>query len=70
MTTWGTSYFRSLKAAIRYYSDYEDDPEEAVKRKIEEESIHLGEPPLHDGERLVLLDGGLRYGVIREEIEK
>jgi hypothetical protein len=70
MMTYGTSYFRDLKAAIKYYSDYEEDPEEAVKMKLKEGEIHLGEPPLHDGERLVLLDGGLRYGVIREEIEK
>jgi len=45
-TTLGTSYFISGEAAIRYYSDYEHNPIQAVKRKLAEGSIHIGQPIL------------------------
>lgn len=61
-TTYGTSYFVSMSAAVRYYKDYGDDKED-VQRKIREGSIHIGKPPLKPGERLGLTDGGKRYTI-------
>lgn len=61
-STYGTSYFVSLSAAVRYYKDYGDDRED-VQRKIREGSIHIGKPPLKPGERLGLTDGGKRYTI-------
>lgn len=60
--TWGTSYFTSLNAAIRYYHDYGDDIND-VKRKIAEGSIHIGKPPKSPGQRITTIDGGKRYAI-------
>lgn len=60
--TYGTSYFTSLSAAIRYYKDYGDDAA-SVRSKIRQGSIHIGKPPLKPGERLGTTDGGKRYTI-------
>lgn len=61
----GTSYFVTKNAAIRYYKGYGyADTVKTVERKIREGEIHIGKPPYKPGvERLVLLDGGKRYGI-------
>lgn len=62
--TYGTSYFVSRAAAVRYYRDYEgSDAPAAVARKLREGSIHIGKPALKPGERLWRIDGGLRYAI-------
>lgn len=61
-TTWGTAYFTSLSAAVRYYKDYGEDKSD-VQHKIREGLIHVGRPPLKAGQRLGLTDGGKRYTI-------
>lgn len=66
MTTYGTSYFTSKSAAVRYYKDYEgsiEDSKRAVEVKLREGSIHIGKPPLKAGDRLGTTDGGKRYTI-------
>ncbi len=62
MTIIGTSYFIDLAAARAYYKDYGVSPAD-VARKVRAGEIHLGKPPLKPNERIVMLDGGKRYGV-------
>jgi len=58
----GTAHFVSFDAACAYYAPYGFD-EAAVRAKLEAGEIHLGEPPLPPGGRLVRLDDGLRWGI-------
>ncbi len=58
----GTSYFKSVTAALRYYRAYGFD-EEAVDQKIAEGEIHIGKPALKPGETLQLIDEGTRYQI-------
>ena len=61
---WGTSFFVSRAAAVRYYRAYEGkDAEKAVARKLREGEIHLGVPHTKVGERLHIIDGGTRYEI-------
>ena len=60
--TYGTSYFASLSAAVRYYKAYGEDRAD-VERKVAEGSIHIGRPPLKAGDKLTLIDGGTRYAI-------
>lgn len=67
-TTYGTSYFVSKSAAIRYYKPYHyEDTAQAVARKIREGEIHIGRPSYDAkaGERLTLVDGGKRYAITK-----
>lgn len=65
--TYGTSYFTSESAAIRYYRDYENGSTmaaaRAVETKLREGAIHIGEPPLKIGQRLAIIDAGTRYAI-------
>jgi hypothetical protein len=64
--TIGTAHFVSRDAAEHYYSDYEgdaDDTRRAVDRKLAEGIIHIGKPPLKEGETLSVGDNGTRYFV-------
>lgn len=62
--TYGTSYFVSKAAAVRYYRAYEGaNAAAAVARKIREGEIHIGRPPVKAGERISLIDGGKRYAI-------
>ncbi len=61
-TTYGTSHFTSLSAAVRYYKDYGYDKAD-VQRKIREGEIHIGKPTVKVGERLGTTDGGKRYTI-------
>jgi hypothetical protein len=64
MTITGTSYFPSIDAAADYYKDYHyTSTRAAVMRKITDGEIHIGKPTLKQGQRLVLVDNGLRYGI-------
>jgi hypothetical protein len=58
----GTAYFVSFKSAVRYYRGY-GFAEPDVKRKLDLGEFHIGKPEIKDGERLVLLDDGARYGI-------
>lgn len=58
----GTSCFVSKLAAEVYYSDYGYSKEE-VQVKFDTNEISVGQPVLCAGERIVMLDGGKRYGV-------
>ena len=60
----GTSYFVSEMAAVRYYAHYRfTDIIAAVQRKIRDGEIHIGQPRIKPGERLITVDGGLRYAI-------
>lgn len=63
--TWGTSHFISRAAAERYYrlQGGEPDARQAVTRKLAEGLIHIGPPELKPNQRLIKLDGGLRFGI-------
>lgn len=75
MTRFGTSHFVSLQAAIDYYRLYEMDSfsdgvettaaelERIVKLKLADGEIHIGAPDFGENERLVKVDGGLRYAI-------
>jgi len=69
MTTYGTSYFVSVDAAIRYYKDTEGrSAAHAVDRKIREGQIHIGKPTLKAGQTLLVIDGGTRYAISEKQI--
>lgn len=68
-TRYGTSYFASRSAAIRYYKGYGDDAA-SVDRKIKEGSIHIGRPPLKAGATARLIDGGTRYEVTENPLRR
>lgn len=71
--SWGTSYFTSKGAAVRYYKDYEGDLESAkhaVEIKLREGSIHIGKPPLKAGQRLSTTDGGKRYMIVEDNTRR
>lgn len=60
--TTGTSYFPTKATADDYYRPYGFDAA-GVQRKIDEGEIHLGLPPVAEGERIVMVDEDLRYGI-------
>jgi len=49
----GTSYFKSISDAVRYYRDYDLDRED-VMEKIRKGEIHIGKPPVRDEEHIIL----------------
>lgn len=59
---YGTSHFVSLQAAHRYYAMYHEG-REAVARKIENKEIAIGPPSAKPGERVILIDSGMRYAI-------
>ena len=66
--TYGTSYFQSMVAAVRYYCDYEPgctwrQVAAIVEEKVQRGEIHIGKPPLKDGETCFLIDSGTRWAV-------
>jgi hypothetical protein len=62
-----TNCYVSIEAAIEHYEGRCDNPWATVKAKIASGEIEIGEPPSGaPGEFLVLLDGGRRYGIMRE----
>lgn len=64
--TYGTCYFVNRPMAVRYYRETEQslkDAVAAVDRKIAEGQIHIGRPPLKDGDTLMVIDGGARYAI-------
>lgn len=68
--TYGTSYFVSHAAAVRYYRATEGkDAAGAVERKLAEGQIHLGKPDLKPGEVLTVIDNGTRYAIKEAEAE-
>jgi hypothetical protein len=60
MTRTGTSHFVSFEAARRYYTAYGFD-RDATLRKLQAGEIHIGEPRLAPGERLVIAEAEGRY---------
>ena len=62
--TYGTSYFRSHAHAVYYYrAQYGTLAEDIVRGKIKVGDIHLGQPPLKDGETCFLIDNGTRWAI-------
>lgn len=66
--TYGTCYFRSMIDAVRYYCDYEPgyswrEVAFLVEEKVRNGDIHIGMPPLKDGETCFLIDKGTRWAV-------
>ena len=53
MTMTGTSYFDTENAAFAYYLPYGYTRKD-VKEKIAKGEIHIGEPPVKEGESAVL----------------
>ncbi len=69
MTITGTSSFVSVNHAIAYYREQTPgctslEATKLVAEKIQSADIHIGRPILKPGERLTLLDGGRRYGIV------
>lgn len=67
-TTRGTSHFVSVDDAVRYYRAQGEglNARATVTRKLSEGVIHIGPPTLGPGEHLTTLDGGARYGIVRQ----
>lgn len=64
----GTNHFVSFSAACRYYGDYEQELSlkelgQLVKEKLLDGSICVGPPKLERGQKLRLIDEGLRWAV-------
>lgn len=59
--TYGTAYFRSMVHAIWYYHPQYDDG--YVTEMVRRGEIHIGQPPLKDGETCFLIDNGCRWAV-------
>lgn len=68
---WGTSYFVSLDAAIRYYRPYftgtRRDLARYVQTKVDTGEIHIGKPHVLDGGKLLVIDNGTRYAIEVQE---
>lgn len=63
-TIFGTSHFVSQTAAIRYFSlEGYSDAVGYVTDALSDHSISIGKPITAPDERVVLMDGGLRYGI-------
>ena len=63
----GTSYFESLRSAIKYYHEYHyADTKKAVERKLKCGEIHIGKPTIKDGDRLYINEDG-RYFIQTKE---
>lgn len=63
---YGTAYFPSERAAIKYfmphnYDNYAFARADVLRRLIDKE-IHIGKPKAPRGE-IILIDGGTRYGI-------
>lgn len=58
----GTNYFTSLSAAVGYYREMGFTLADVLEKGRAQE-IKIGKPTIASHERLVLLDGGRRYGV-------
>jgi len=75
-TIYGTSYFTSRGAAIRYYADYQPGGSKAtiaawVDGKIKQGEIHIGKPSYDPKtQRLTTIDGGRRYGIAEKNPKK
>lgn len=67
--TYGTSYFRSHAHAVFYYQqqfyrEYSRDYAKLmVDAKLKSGEIHIGTPPMKDGEACFLIDDGCRWAV-------
>jgi hypothetical protein len=62
MTIWGTSYFRSYAHAVHYYRHQYK--RSFVDEMLAEGSIHIGAPPMKDGETCILIDEGTRWAIV------
>lgn len=63
---YGTAYFPSERAAIKYFMPYSFDnyafTRADVLRRLIDKEIHIGKPETKRG-AVVLIDGGTRYGI-------
>ena len=60
--TKGTAHFVSIHLAWEYYWIQGYDRND-VLQKLTDGEIFIGPPDLKDGEKLMLLDSGTRYGI-------
>lgn len=63
---YGTCHFPSEAAAVRYYSNYENNPVKAVRTKLKEKSIAIGKPKAKPGQKVYLNQEEERYFVEEE----
>jgi hypothetical protein len=62
--TYGTSYFRSMAHAAWYYRpQYGEAAMLYVHDAVTSGAIHVGMPPLKDGETCYLIDNGCRWAI-------
>lgn len=59
----GTCHFVSLQDAVRYYARQGIDAG-GVKAKLAAGEIHIGPPPLKDGQRHQILLSEMRYHIV------
>lgn len=66
----GTCHFESLPAAVAYYRRQGDcsvfDATKDVFAKLDAGEIHIGVPPIKEGERVEIIAGEGRYAIIEE----
>ena len=63
---YGTSYFVSFELAVSYYKAYGFSRQDVGSKRARGE-IHIGEPRLRPGQRLVVIDEGTRYAIEEDE---
>ena len=64
IVTYGTPYFRSMVHAAMYYrAQYGAAAHIIVAKKVRDGEIHIGKPPIKDGETIFLIDDGTRWAV-------
>ena len=62
----GTSHFVSFDTAVRHYTAYQyPNTREAVSEKIASGEISIGRPAAKPGERVVIVDTGTRYAILK-----
>lgn len=67
-TRFGTPYFESYAAALRYYEPYHyADNKTAVDYKLKNSEIYIGKPTVKTGEKLLIDKSERRYII---EVEK
>jgi hypothetical protein len=58
----GTSYFPGIWAARRYYAMYGLSKQDVAEKLVASE-ISIGNPPIKEGQKLVLIDSGMRWAI-------
>jgi len=59
----GTHYFLSFLSAVRYYKPYGFD-EADIQGKLNAGEIKIGNPPIRQGQKLVMIDRATRWAIV------